>query len=124
MPFIKSKIVKTTAAQLFRTSLITFWISFLIITFIDYAGEKWLHIKWSSGPDLYPNMELGLLFVFIQLLCCALLLGYILKSYNPSQPSRSILLSLAIAVGTAFISFLLMAIIALYYLTSIMGRQL
>lgn len=116
--------MKATAAQLLRTSLVTFWISFLLITFIDYAGEKWLHITWSSGPDLYPNMELGLLLMFIHLLCCALLLGYVLKSYNPSQPNRSILLSLSIALGTASISFLLFVIIALFYLTSIMDRQL
>jgi len=121
---IRTKIANATAVQFWWASLITFWSSFVVFTLIDYAGEKWLRIIWTPGPDLHPNTELGLPLVVLQLASCALMVGYVFKSGKHGHSVRLVLKSAAIALATTLLSFLLFCLLTLYYHSSIMGRQL
>ena len=92
--------------------------------FIDFAGEKWFGMSWTSGPDLFPNQILGVFLALAQLVSAGLLIVATIKMVMSSQTYVNAALWLGLAAATALVNFVVYVLIGLFYLLHLMQRPL
>lgn len=115
---------KYSIAKMWFLSWVIFLGSTLVITLLDYFGERWLNIAWPRGADAYPNMILGIPLFFIQLLAAYLLISAGVKTYNTYKGLKGVLFALALIFSTGLSCLLIYALIGFWYQLDFMGRSM
>lgn len=119
-----NKLKKYSVIKIWFISLVIFLGSTLVLTIVDFIGERWLKVTWPSGPDLFPNQILGYPLFVIQLLALALLITAGAKTYTTFKGIKGALLSLILILSTGISCFFTYAFLAFWYQFELMGRSM
>lgn len=116
--------LKLTATQLWALSIAAFWAATLLITLMDFAGDRLFGVSWSSGPDLFPNQTLGYPLTILQLSAAGLLLAAGAKYFFSHKTIAGGVLAFLTVVLTGVACFVGYTIAAFWYQFHFMGRSM
>jgi len=105
-------------------AVLLFWGSTAAVLFADFAGERWLGIEWPQGPDLFPNMVLGIALALGQIAAGCLLVIAVAKTAARCETYIGVGLVILLGAFFGLANYFVFALVALWYLIAVMGRTL
>ena len=96
----------------------------MLAALIDFIGDRWVSIRWSRGPDLFPNGELGYPLAIVQIVAGVLLCCAGVQFGRRRGGVSGILAGVALVVVTGGLSFAAFAFLAPFHQAWIMGRSM
>ena len=113
-----------SASFLWAISLAIFVAGTMVVSIVDYVGEKSFNVSWLRGPDLFPNMILGYPLLLVQLIAILLLIMAGVKIYDKYKGAKGLILGITIVIETSIVCFFAYIIGAYWYQFELMGRSM